>query len=165
MQRGACGGMRPIPGKARSRWGFHAGSGWHGPCSLAPTGGAYDSDDRRDDGPGNGRRDHDRRPGVRGRDGGPDRRRGVDRAADDRGASPGRRARLGAAHAPHAERPGSSRRLTERTMDAVAHHLADIPEHERPTSASESYAALLARLSQLSVTKHFDAYADVDWDA
>jgi hypothetical protein len=50
-------------------------------------------------------------------------------------------------------------------MDAVAHDLADVPEHERPTSAAESYAALLARLSRLSVTKHFDAYADVDWDA
>jgi hypothetical protein len=50
-------------------------------------------------------------------------------------------------------------------MEAVAQDIADIPEHERPASATESYAALLARLSRLSVTKHFDAYADVDWDA
>ena len=50
-------------------------------------------------------------------------------------------------------------------MEAVAHDVAEIPEHEQPASASESYPALLARLSRLSVTKHFDAYADVDWDA
>ena len=40
-----------------------------------------------------------------------------------------------------------------------------LPEHERRASRSESYAALLARLSHQSVVKHFDAYADVDWDA
>ena len=50
-------------------------------------------------------------------------------------------------------------------MEAVAHDLVDVPEHERPASETESYVALLARLSRLSVTKHFDAYADVDWDA
>ena len=49
------------------------------------------------------------------------------------------------------------------TMDAVV-GLA-LPEHERPATRSESYAALLARLSHQSVVKHFDAYADVDWDA
>jgi hypothetical protein len=31
--------------------------------------------------------------------------------------------------------------------------------------AQQGYDELLARLSRLSVTKHFDAYADVDWDA
>jgi hypothetical protein len=40
-----------------------------------------------------------------------------------------------------------------------------LPEHERRAGRTESYPALLARLSRLSVTKHFDAYADVDWDA
>jgi hypothetical protein len=48
---------------------------------------------------------------------------------------------------------------------ATADALALIPEHERRESRTESYDALLARLSRLSVTKHFDAYADVDWDA
>jgi hypothetical protein len=50
-------------------------------------------------------------------------------------------------------------------MEGVARDLADVPEHERRSNEAESYAALLARLSRLSVTKHFDAYADVDWDA
>jgi hypothetical protein len=40
-----------------------------------------------------------------------------------------------------------------------------VPEHERRVARSESYTALVARLSRQSVTKHFDAYADVDWDA
>jgi hypothetical protein len=40
-----------------------------------------------------------------------------------------------------------------------------VPEHERRLTRTESYAALVARLSRQSVTKHFDAYADVDWDA
>ena len=40
-----------------------------------------------------------------------------------------------------------------------------VPDHERRAPRVESYQALLARLSRLSVTKHFDAYADVDWDA
>ncbi len=39
-----------------------------------------------------------------------------------------------------------------------------VPEEEPPARAAESYAELLARLSRLSVTKHFDAYADIDWD-
>lgn len=50
-------------------------------------------------------------------------------------------------------------------MQAVADTLAEIPDHEHRSSQTESYAALLARLSRLSVTKHFDAYADVDWEA
>ena len=40
-----------------------------------------------------------------------------------------------------------------------------VPEHERRLGRTESYGALVARLSRQSVTKHFDAYADVDWDA
>jgi hypothetical protein len=39
-----------------------------------------------------------------------------------------------------------------------------VPEEERPARDAEPYAALLARLSHQSVVKHFDAYADVDWD-
>src|SRR5438270_2231199 len=33
-------------------------------------------------------------------------------------------------------------------------------EHERP----DAFEELVARLSRQSVTKHFDAYADVPWD-
>jgi len=43
----------------------------------------------------------------------------------------------------------------------------EVPEEERPTAAGreETYADLLRRLSHQSVVKHFDAYADIDWDA
>src|SRR5262245_3091018 len=41
----------------------------------------------------------------------------------------------------------------------------ELPEHERPAGRSESYRALVARLSRHSVAKHYDAYGDVDWDA
>src|SRR5262249_11702238 len=40
-----------------------------------------------------------------------------------------------------------------------------IPEEERPVRRVEPYSALLARLSRQSVVKHFDAYADIDWEA
>ena len=40
----------------------------------------------------------------------------------------------------------------------------ELPDHERRTTRNESFDALLARLSRQSVVKHFDAYADVDWD-
>src|SRR5919198_5698015 len=42
-----------------------------------------------------------------------------------------------------------------------------IPEEERAANGHrpESYPELLARLSRQSVVKHFDAYADIDWDA
>ena len=41
-----------------------------------------------------------------------------------------------------------------------------VPEEERLTAArGETYARLLGRLSHQSVVKHFDAYADVDWEA
>ena len=41
--------------------------------------------------------------------------------------------------------------------------LGPVPREERPR-AKEPYAALLGRLSRQSVVKHFDAYADVDWE-
>jgi hypothetical protein len=46
-----------------------------------------------------------------------------------------------------------------------AHYV--VPEEERAarTRRPESYPALLARLSRQSVVKHFDAYADIDWEA
>ena len=41
-----------------------------------------------------------------------------------------------------------------------------VPEEERLTAArGETYARLLGRLSHQSVVKHFDAYADIDWEA
>jgi hypothetical protein len=44
-------------------------------------------------------------------------------------------------------------------MDA---DLRNVPEEE--DAARESFTELLTRLSRLSVTKHYDAYADVPWD-
>jgi len=38
-------------------------------------------------------------------------------------------------------------------------------EEDLATVTPDAYHALLARISNLSVTKHFDAYADIDWDA
>jgi hypothetical protein len=50
-------------------------------------------------------------------------------------------------------------------VDAVATALpVELPDHERRASRAEPWSALLARLSRQSVVKHFDAYADVDWD-
>jgi hypothetical protein len=45
------------------------------------------------------------------------------------------------------------------TMDAF------VPEEERKRTGRESFSQLVARLSHQSVVKHFDAYADVEWDA
>ncbi len=41
----------------------------------------------------------------------------------------------------------------------------DLEAEETERTAEGGWEALLGRLSNLSVTKHFDAYADVDWDA
>src|SRR5689334_22234513 len=38
-------------------------------------------------------------------------------------------------------------------------------EDDADAVAPDAYAALLGRLSHQSVVKHFDAYADIDWDA
>jgi P-aminobenzoate N-oxygenase AurF len=42
-----------------------------------------------------------------------------------------------------------------------------VPEEEHPTGgrAVETYPQLLHRLSRQSVVKHFDAYADIEWDS
>jgi hypothetical protein len=48
---------------------------------------------------------------------------------------------------------------------ATADLLAVVPAHERRAARTESYEALLARLARQSVVKHFDAYADIAWDA
>jgi hypothetical protein len=45
------------------------------------------------------------------------------------------------------------------TLEAAA---AEVPEEEQ--SRPDAFESLVARLSQQSVTKHFDAYADVPWD-
>ncbi len=39
-----------------------------------------------------------------------------------------------------------------------------LPEEERAIGARETFPELVARLSRLSVSKHYDAYADVPWD-
>jgi hypothetical protein len=39
-----------------------------------------------------------------------------------------------------------------------------VPEEERRIGVRETFPELVARLSRLSVTKHYDAYADVPWD-
>jgi hypothetical protein len=40
-----------------------------------------------------------------------------------------------------------------------------VPEEERPVRKLESYTGLLRRLSHQSVVKHFDAYADIEWES
>jgi hypothetical protein len=40
-----------------------------------------------------------------------------------------------------------------------------VPHEERSVRREETYPELVARLSRQSVTKHFDAYADIDWDS
>ena len=50
-------------------------------------------------------------------------------------------------------------------MISTIERLFDLPGHQERQTRNESYPALLARLSRQSVAKHFDAYADVDWDA
>jgi hypothetical protein len=39
-----------------------------------------------------------------------------------------------------------------------------IPQEERKRTERESFSQLVARLSHQSVVKHFDAYADIDWE-
>src|SRR5438067_2410245 len=56
----------------------------------------------------------------------------------------------------------------EKPMEATITLGSDyvVPEEERLTAArGETYARLLGRLSHQSVVKHFDAYADIDWEA
>ena len=40
-----------------------------------------------------------------------------------------------------------------------------VPEEERPAARKETFRQLVSRLSHQSVVKHFDAYADIAWDA
>ena len=41
-----------------------------------------------------------------------------------------------------------------------------VPKEERADKAAEydAYSGLIRRLNHQSVVKHFDAYADIDWD-
>jgi hypothetical protein len=41
----------------------------------------------------------------------------------------------------------------------------EAPAPRSPAASADGYRALVERLSRQSVEKHFDAYADVDWDA
>ncbi len=47
----------------------------------------------------------------------------------------------------------------------IGHQEMTQPPSLRHARRKESHDALLARLSHQSVVKHFDAYADIDWDA
>lgn len=50
-------------------------------------------------------------------------------------------------------------------MDAVATLTRELPQEERQADAGpDAYERLLARLSDQSVAKHYDAYADIPWD-
>ncbi|MFQ5515522.1 MAG: diiron oxygenase [Myxococcota bacterium] len=50
-------------------------------------------------------------------------------------------------------------------MERTATLRIELPQEERQeTSGEEAYRRLVARLSQQSVLKHFDAYADIPWD-
>src|SRR5262245_31062982 len=52
------------------------------------------------------------------------------------------------------------------TMTDAIEAVADMPAEERLGALDEErYAALLARLSHQSVVKHYDAFADIPWDA
>lgn len=42
---------------------------------------------------------------------------------------------------------------------------APVAAEERAARSGDAYRAMVARLSRLSVDRHFDAYADVDWDS
>jgi hypothetical protein len=52
-----------------------------------------------------------------------------------------------------------------KTAGALLSEQYELPEEERATRRRESYRELVQRLSRQSVSKHFDAYADIDWDA
>lgn len=41
---------------------------------------------------------------------------------------------------------------------------ATLPEEERTSMGDDAWDALLARLNRQSVTKHFEAFVDIDWD-
>src|SRR5437762_2100764 len=47
---------------------------------------------------------------------------------------------------------------------AVERHVF-VPEEERAAARTETFRQLVSRLSHQSVVKHFDAYADIAWDA
>ena len=54
-------------------------------------------------------------------------------------------------------------------VETAGHLLGEsylVPEEERASGKRrESYASLVERLSRQSVVKHFDAYADIEWDS
>lgn len=49
---------------------------------------------------------------------------------------------------------------------SVATEIPIVEEESAPRSRDdEAWAALLGRLGRLSVSRHFDAYGDIDWDS
>ena len=55
--------------------------------------------------------------------------------------------------------------MTTTTAGALFDSAQAVPDEERRVRNAETYAELVARLSRQSVTKHFDAYADIPWDS
>jgi hypothetical protein len=51
------------------------------------------------------------------------------------------------------------------SQSAAARPSVFVPEEERPVARAETFPQLVSRLSHQSVVKHFDAYADIAWDA
>ena len=54
--------------------------------------------------------------------------------------------------------------MTTTTAGAVLGADYAVPEEERSVRRTETYPDLVRRLSRQSVTKHFDAYGDIEWD-
>lgn len=51
------------------------------------------------------------------------------------------------------------------TAGSLLNTTYEVPQEERIEGRRETYPQLVRRLSHQSVVKHFDAYADIDWDA
>src|SRR5947207_660303 len=81
----------------------------------------------------------------------------ADRRAEGSGR---RRARSQPASPGRVERGG----IMSLQVAAVEPHVF-VPEEERPAARKETFRQLVSRLSHQSVVKHFDAYADIAWDA
>jgi hypothetical protein len=55
--------------------------------------------------------------------------------------------------------------VSENQFTAVRQSLGNAPSFVAPSKAKVAPAAVIRRLSQKSVEKHFDAYLDIDWNA
>jgi P-aminobenzoate N-oxygenase AurF len=55
--------------------------------------------------------------------------------------------------------------LTPNAIDFFVPDEERVPDEDRASGRSDDYHRLIHRLSHQSVVKHFDAYADIDWDS